>query len=139
MRRILLSVSLCGLFLVSLLASSAQTNTKTVKRGRYLVNEIGKCGDCHTPRTRGVPDKTKWLKGAPLGFTPIGPVPGWATAAPDLTSTGPLWKSWGEKGLLQFFIKGAAPNGKPAGPPMPQYTLTDQDARAIVGYLKSFP
>jgi mono/diheme cytochrome c family protein len=98
---------------------------------------MGKCGDCHTPRTAGLPDKTRWLKGAPLGFKPLGPIPGWAAVAPDLTSTSPLWKSWAEKGLLQFLIKGLAPNGKPAGPPMPQYTVTDQDARAIVEYLKS--
>jgi hypothetical protein len=52
---------------------------------------------------------------------------------------GLLWKDWGENGLVQFFIKGVAPNGKPAGPPMPQYALTGQDARATVEYLKSLP
>jgi mono/diheme cytochrome c family protein len=139
MHRPLVIISLCGVFFISPLASSAQADTEAVKRGRYLVNEMGKCGDCHTPRTRGLPDKTKWLKGAPLGFKPLGPIPGWAAVAPDLTSTGPLWKDWGESGLVQFLLKGVAPNGKPAGPPMPQYTLTGQDARAIVEYLKSLP
>jgi mono/diheme cytochrome c family protein len=139
MLRILLSVSLCGLFFVCPLASFSQVDTDAVKRGRYLVNEMGKCGDCHTPRTAGLPSQTRWLKGAPIGFRPLGPVPGWAAAAPDLTATSTLWKSWGEKGLIQFFIKGAAPNGKAAAPPMPQYTLTSQDARAIVEYLKTLP
>jgi mono/diheme cytochrome c family protein len=139
MRRTLLTVFLCVLCFVSPLASFAQVNTDAVKRGRYLANEMGKCGDCHTPRTAGLPDKTRWLKGSPLGFKPISPIPGWAAVAPDLTATGPLWKSWGEKRLVQFFVKGVAPDGKSAGPPMPQYTLTDQDARAIVEYLKSLP
>jgi mono/diheme cytochrome c family protein len=139
MRRLLLSVFLCGLFFICPLAGFPQSDTHAVTRGRYLVNEMGKCGDCHTPRTAGLPDKTRWLKGSPLGFKPIGAIPGWADAAPDLTATGPLWRSWGEKRLIQFFTQGIAPDGKPAGPPMPQYTLTDQDARAIVAYLKSLP
>jgi mono/diheme cytochrome c family protein len=139
MHRILVTVFLCGVFFVCPLAGFSQADTEAVKRGRYLVNEVGKCADCHTPHVAGRPDKTRWLKGSPLGVKPIAPVPGWADAAPDLTATGPLWKSWGEEGLVQFFIKGAAPGGKPAGPPMPAYTLRDQDARAIVQYLKSLP
>jgi hypothetical protein len=90
-------------------------------------------------RPAAFPTRQSGSKGAPLGFKPLGPIPGWAAVAPDLTSTGPLWKDWGENGLVQFFIKGVAPNGKPAGHPMPQYTLTGQDARAIVEYLKSLP
>jgi mono/diheme cytochrome c family protein len=137
MLRILLSVFLCGVFFACPLASFPQTDIEAVKRGRYLVNEVGHCEDCHTPRTAGLPDKTRWLKGSPLGVRPIAPVPGWATTAPDLTATGPLWKSWGQESLVQFFIKGAGPDGKPAAPPMPAYTLREQDARAIVQFLKS--
>jgi mono/diheme cytochrome c family protein len=138
MRHILLG-TLCGLFFVFPLSSFSQAKTDAVTRGRYLVNEMGKCGDCHTPRVAGVPDKTRWLKGSPLSFAPLGPIPGWAKVAPDLTTSGPLWKAWDEQGLVQFFIKGVGPDGKPAGPPMPQYTVTKQDARAIVDYLKSLP
>jgi mono/diheme cytochrome c family protein len=106
--------------------------------GSYLVNQMGKCGDCHTPRVgHGEPDRARWLKGSPLGFQPLAPIPGWASAAPDLTASGALWKSWGEKGLVQFFITGKTPDGKAPGPPMPQYTLKAEDARAIVGYLKT--
>jgi mono/diheme cytochrome c family protein len=116
----------------------AQSQGGAVARGSYLVNQMGKCGDCHTPRgERGMPDQSRWLKGAPLGFRPIGPVPGWASAAPDLTPSGALWKAWGEKGMVTFFETGKTPDGKTAGPPMPQYTLHTQDAQAIVAYLKS--
>jgi mono/diheme cytochrome c family protein len=138
MRRILVS-AFCGLFFACPLSSFSQAKTDAVQRGRYLVNEMGKCGDCHTPRVAGIPDKTRWLKGSPLGFAPLAPIPGWAKVAPDLTASGVLWKSWGEKGLVQFFMKGVGTDGKPAGPPMPEYTLTSQDARAIVEYLKSLP
>jgi mono/diheme cytochrome c family protein len=139
MHRILLTVFFCGMFFICPLASFPQADTQVVKRGSYLVNEVGHCEDCHTPQTAGRPDKTRWLKGSPLGVQPIAHVPGWAATAPDLTATGPLWKNWGEEGLVQFFIKGVGPDGKPAAPPMPAYTLRDQDARAIVQYLKSLP
>jgi hypothetical protein len=35
-------------------------------KGKYLVEEIAKCQDCHTAKTaNGEPDKDKWLKGWP--------------------------------------------------------------------------
>jgi mono/diheme cytochrome c family protein len=124
-----------------LLAGTAGTcyaQSGDVARGSYLVNQMGKCGDCHTPKgAHGVPDKARWLKGSPLGFQPLAPVPGWASAAPDLTASSALWKSWGEKGLVEFFVTGKTPDGKMPGPPMPQYTLKPEDARAIVAYLKT--
>jgi mono/diheme cytochrome c family protein len=134
------------IFLLSLLLAAApaighaQDNPALVKRGSYLVNQIAKCGDCHTPRTAtGMPDKSRSLKGTPLAFRPVAPVPGWASASPDLTAGGSLWKTWGEKGMVQFFTTGKTPDGKPAAPPMPSYTLDSQDARAIVAYLQSLP
>lgn len=124
-------------FFVSSIAGVAQSNPSQIERGRYLVNEMGKCGDCHTPRVRGVPDSKQWLKGSILDVQPIHPVPGWMTVAPDLTTTSPLWKSWGEDGMIRFFVTGKTPDGKHAAPPMPSYTISDQDAHAIVAYLKS--
>jgi len=139
MRRVLLSLFLCGALFTCPLHSQAHANAAAVQRGRYLVEQVSKCGDCHTPHVAGAPDKSRWLKGSVLGFQPLHPVPGWASAAPDLTRTSALWKSWGDHGLVRFFTTGLAPNGKPAAPPMPAYTLTNQDARAIVAYLKSQP
>jgi mono/diheme cytochrome c family protein len=119
--------------------SFGQASASPVERGRYLVNEVGKCADCHTARVRGVPDKSNWLKGSVLEVKPLNPVPGWATSAPDLTSSSPLWRTWGESAMVQFFTTGHTPGGKPAAPPMPSYTLTEEDSRAIVAYLKSLP
>jgi mono/diheme cytochrome c family protein len=134
-------MSFVRIFLVSLFVSSiasfGQSNPSPVVRGRYLVNEIGKCGDCHTPRVRGIPNSSQWLKGSVLDVQPIHPVPGWMNSAPDLTTTRPMWKSWGEDGVVQFFVTGKTPDGKRAAPPMPSYTLSEQDAHAIVAYLKS--
>ena len=39
-----------------------------VARGHYLVDHVGICGDCHTPRTRfGALDRSMYLAGTPLG------------------------------------------------------------------------
>jgi mono/diheme cytochrome c family protein len=136
MFRSLRTVLFYGALVACPLAGLAQDTT--VSRGRYLVNEMAKCGDCHTPRLpTGAPDMSRFLKGTALSFQPIHPVPGWAAASTDLTATSPLWKSWGEKGMIQFFLSGHTPDGKMAAPPMPVYTLTRGDATAIVNYLKS--
>ena len=110
-----------------------------IERGRYLVVEVGKCQDCHTPRTEtGEMDKEKWLKGAVLDFAPMKEVKGWHKTSPDITSGSRLFGRWKEEGLVKFFTTGANPSsGKPADPPMPAYKLTPADAEAVVAYLKS--
>ncbi len=115
---------------------SAQENK--IERGPYLTEEIGKCQDCHTPMMeKGELDRSKWLKGSVLGFQPVKPVPGWHKTAPDLTPGGGLWERWGEAGLVKFLTTGVGPRGNPADPPMPAYKLNQDDAEAIVAYLKS--
>jgi mono/diheme cytochrome c family protein len=137
MQRLASRLLLSSVFL-GLIEAASPSNRKSVERGRYLVVEVGKCGDCHTPRlASGAPDQHKLMKGSVIGFEPLAPVPNWAGAAPDLTATSPLWKSWGEQAVKQFLVTGRTPNGKVAAPPMPTYTLSNEDARAIVDYLKS--
>ncbi|MCC6345431.1 MAG: c-type cytochrome [Bryobacterales bacterium] len=106
--------------------------------GKYLVEEVSKCQDCHTPRLEnGQLDKDKWLKGAVLDFQPIHPVPGWHKTSPDITSSGRLFERWGAAGLKKFLTTGLNPRGHAADPPMPAYKLKPADAEAIVEYLKS--
>ncbi len=119
----------------SLYAQSASPDQ--VERGRYLVEEVAKCGDCHTPMGPEGPDKTKWMKGGPLSFAPIGKPPKWEDHAPDLTSSGRLFERWGEKGIATFLVTGKGPRGNSADPPMPTYALKQEDADAIVAYLKT--
>ena len=109
-------------------------------RGKYLVEEVGKCQECHTPRLEsGELDKTKWLKGATLDFQPMHEVKGWHKKSPDLTSTSTLFQRWKVEGLVKFLETGLGPKGNKADPPMPTYTLSHEDAQAIVAYLKSLP
>lgn len=113
-------------------------DSDSIARGKYLVEEVGKCSECHTPLAAdGKPDMSKFLKGATLTFQPIDPVPGWHKTSPDITSTGRIWARWGDEGSVKFFETGKNPRGNAADPPMPAYTMTHSDAQAVVDYLRS--
>ncbi|MBM3725437.1 MAG: cytochrome c [Acidobacteria bacterium] len=118
----------------------AQDKAALIERGKYLAEQVGKCQECHTPRkeTREL-DTSQWMKGATLDFQPIGAEPpGWHKKSPDLTPTSRLWTRWGDDGMKKYLTTGLTPtSNKPAGPPMPAYTLRPEDADAIIAYLKS--
>ena len=111
-----------------------------VERGKYLVEEVGRCQECHTPKTEtGEFDKSRWMKGATLVGVPSAPVADWHQKSPDLTSTSALWTRWGQDGFSKFLQTAKNPRGGKAGPPMPAYMLKAEDADAIAAYLKSLP
>ena len=127
-----------GVFCAASAFIFAADDADAVARGKYLVNEVAKCQECHTPRNdKGELDETQWLKGATLDFQPTHEVKGWHKTAPDLTSAGRLWQRWGEDGLVKFMETGSNPRGGKADPPMPAYKLRPDDAKAIVEYLKT--
>lgn len=121
-----------------LLSSFAFSAEDHVAHGKYLVEEVARCQDCHTQRLEnGELDKSKWMKGATLDFQPVNPVPRWHKTSPDITPSGRLWQRWGEPAMLKYLQTGLTPKGTPADPPMPAYKLTAKDAEAVVEYLKT--
>jgi mono/diheme cytochrome c family protein len=130
-----------GLITLALaLSGAALAQDPNIARGKYLVEEVAKCYDCHTAKTAaGEPDRAKWLKGTTLDFKPVGEIPKWHATTPDITSTSPLWQRWGVDGFVKFLETGKNPRGNAADPPMPAYTLSHADAVAIAAFLKSLP
>jgi mono/diheme cytochrome c family protein len=121
-----------------LLACPVWAQTDKIARGKYLVEEVARCQECHTPRLAdGQFDQTKWLKGSTLNIQPITEIKDWHKTSPDLTATSRLWQRWGDPGFVKFLTTGLAPNGRPAGPPMPAFKMTQADAEAVVEFLKS--
>jgi mono/diheme cytochrome c family protein len=121
-------------------AKSEATLDSRLERGKYLVEEIGRCQECHTPKLPdGSFDKANWMKGATLVGIPASPIPDWHPKAPDITSTSRLWERWKVEGFVNFFQTAKNPRGGPAGPPMPAYTMKAEDAEAVTAYLKSLP
>lgn len=109
-------------------------------RGKYLVEEIARCQDCHTAKTAsGEPDTAKWLKGGALAIKPATEGGRWHASTPDITSTSNLFQRWGVDGLVKFLETGKNPRGGAAEAPMPAYKMQHDDAVAVVTYLKSLP
>jgi hypothetical protein len=115
---------------------TASTDTIEIERGRYLVEEVAKCPECHTPRNaRGKLDHEAWLQGAPIWIMPVRPIPNWADRAPALAGFPSFTEEQGERVLE----KGIGPQGETLRPPMHIYHLNHADAKAIIAYLKSLP
>jgi len=114
--------------------AEAQANATKIARGKYLVNSVARCGDCHSPlNEKGEPVPGKELKGATLTFKPIAPIPVWADKAPNIAGL----RGWEQDDAVKFFMTGLAYNDLPARPPMPSYKMNKEDAEAVVAYLKS--
>lgn len=111
--------------------------TQTQQRGEYLVNNLGHCGTCHTPRnsTMGF-DKDKYLSGAELGV--------WY--APNITPDEASGiGSWSEQDIVTYLRTGELEQRAYAGGPMAEAVahstryLKDEDLGAIASYLKAVP
>jgi mono/diheme cytochrome c family protein len=118
--------------------SPAQAPKSGIERGRYLVEHVSLCGDCHTPRNFiGVPNRSLYLAGAGAKTSPLGEdIP---NITPDqekrediaellLTGTKPDFDN--VQGLMAEVIQGAPHGFK---------DMKREDALAIADYLKSIP
>jgi mono/diheme cytochrome c family protein len=114
--------------------SAAQDPAANIARGKYLVENVARCGDCHSPKNeKGEPIAGKELRGAPLSFKPIAAVPDWSTQAPNIAGL----RAYETPDAVKFLMTGIAYNDMPPRPPMPQYHMNKEDAEAIVAYLKT--
>jgi len=136
-RRLWIALLVLPVFMVVLVGGQKQNHARSaalVARGKYLVNDVGLCGDCHTPSNeKGEPIKERYLRGAAIDFKPTVPVPVWADKAPDIAGL----PGWQKDAAIKFFMTGIGYNGLPRRPPMPQFRFNEPDSEAIVTYLKS--
>ncbi len=113
--------------------SSATSKENDTARGRYLVEEVARCPDCHTPRdSNGALDRSRWLQGAPIWIMPTQSKEAWATHAPALASF-----PYSDQQAQDILERGIGANGIPIQPPMHAYHLHHADAVAIIAYLRS--
>lgn len=113
----------------------AKTQAELVAHGKYLVESIGGCNDCHTAMTPQGPDMTRSLQGATLIFRPTVDMP-WAPVAPPLAG-GPA--NYTDEQFATLLQTGMRPDGSRPMPPMPPFALNDEDARAVVAFIKTLP
>jgi mono/diheme cytochrome c family protein len=109
-----------------------------LERGRYLVETLAGCGNCHTPRGPNGPLTDKKFAGGEVikheDFTAVV-----ANITPDPeTGIG----NWTDREIVTAIREGRRPDGSLIGPAMPSRSyrqLADQDVEAIVAYLRSVP
>jgi mono/diheme cytochrome c family protein len=105
-----------------------------VTRGKYIVEGVACCEECHTPRnSQGELDRDRPLQGAPLWLQPAKPNGNWPLEAPRLAGIPP----GSDEQIVKLLTTGIWRDGKPLRPPMPQFRMTPQDAQAVVAYLRS--
>ena len=107
----------------------------SVNRGAYLVQALGHCGECHTPRNfLGGPKKGRFLAG--------GKVPGDGRAS-NLTPT--HLKKWSDAELADVLSSGLLPDGDVLSEAMGEVVrnttsqLTKNDLDAVIAYLRTLP
>jgi len=108
-----------------------------LSRGRYLVDALGHCGECHSPRNwAGVSDRSRYLAGSKQG--PEG------ETVPNITPyRGDGLGKWDADDLEYFLESGALPDGDYTGSLMTEVIdnstsrLTAADRQAMVVYLRS--
>lgn len=104
-------------------------------RGAYLVNGLGHCAECHSPRNGlGGIIAAQRFAGGP---NPEGE--GWV---PNITQKG--LSDWSDKVIAYFLATGETPDGDSAGGSMTKVIrnteqLSDADRAAMAAYLKSLP
>jgi hypothetical protein len=102
------------------------------ERGRYLVERVGLCADCHTPRDeRGELVLEQWLMGSSLPFQPTVPMP-FAPVAKPIAGLPQL----DDAQAMTFLTTGMLPGGRTPLPPMPPYRFSPDDARDVLAYLR---
>ena len=111
-------------------AQTAQWN-----RGAYLVNGLGHCTECHSPRNAlgGIVASQRFAGGP----DPEGK--GWV---PNITQKG--LKGWSERDIADFLGSGMTPEGDSAGGSMARVIrntsqLSAEDRNAMAVYVKSLP
>jgi mono/diheme cytochrome c family protein len=113
----------------------------SVARGRYLVDHVGLCGDCHTPRLgTGAPDPDNYLAGVEC-FIDVDDNPNVGCLhTRNLThhATGLMTRSDAE--IKAMIVDGVRPNGDALVPLMPYWVFhnfTANDVDSIVMYLRT--
>ena len=114
------------------------TQTAEYNRGAYLVNGLGHCTACHTPRNAlGATTEARAFSGGLI------PVQNWYAPALNAAHEAGV-KEWRTEDVAALLQTGVAPQGSVLGPMAEvvfrstQY-LSDADARAMAVYLQGLP
>ncbi|HEY6767517.1 MAG TPA: c-type cytochrome [Candidatus Sulfotelmatobacter sp.] len=114
--------------------SAKPGGASAVARGKYLVTGVGVCTDCHTPHDEaGNPEPGRELEGGPLWLLPAHTMANWPMQIPRIAGS----ISASDAELIKLLTTGIWKDGSHLRPPMPQFRMNQEDAAAVVAYLRS--
>jgi mono/diheme cytochrome c family protein len=112
----------------------AELRKGNVERGRYLVEQVAMCVECHSERDDSgtiIPGR-KYLGGQ----IPTGPAwaRDWATRAPRNAGL----PGYDDAAAVRLLMQGAvARDGRQLQPPMPRFRMTAEDAADVIAFMRS--
>ena len=125
-------------WVVSLIAAPAQAQVENLERGRYLVEALAACDNCHTPRGPSGYDEKARFSGGSQTFTG----PGYTVRGGNITADkGSGVGGWSD-GELKAAIEDGLGRARRLAPFMPSDSyrvLTESDAAAIIAFIRSIP
>ena len=130
-------MAVCAGLIAGTITASAQQQA-LLERGKYLVDGIGACVNCHTPRGKdGELDMSKYMAGGNQNFRSSSYSVFGSNVTPDAeTGIG----TWSDADIKRSITEGHRPNGVQLAPNM-RYMLyrimTPGDLDATVAYLRS--
>lgn len=110
--------------------------TANIEHGRYLVEEVAHCVQCHSPRdSHGNIIAPRKFEGGPIPFSPPWPND-WALRAPRNSGL----PGYDDEQAMRLLTQGAiGRDGEQLRPPMPRFHMTRQDAADVIVFMRSLP
>jgi mono/diheme cytochrome c family protein len=110
------------------------TPTGSVERGRYLVERVAMCGECHSTRDESgnILTGTRF-KGGPMVVRPTVPLD-WPNMFPRIAGL----PGYTDEQAMRLLTQGAVKrDGTQLRMPMPRFRMNQQDAADVIAYLRS--
>jgi mono/diheme cytochrome c family protein len=115
-------------------APAARTGAADVEHGRYLVERVAMCFECHSTRDGqgNIVQGTRFLGGS-MPFRPPWPND-WPLQIPRIAG----FPGYTDELAIRLLTQGAIRrDGTQLRPPMPRFRMTPQDAADVVAYLRT--
>jgi mono/diheme cytochrome c family protein len=114
--------------------AGARATSGNVERGRYLVERVANCGECHSARDAqgNIVEGTKFM-GGPMVVTPTYSID-WPNRFPRIAGLPGYTDEQAVRLLTQGAIKR---DGTQLRAPMPRFRMSPEDAAAVIAYLRS--
>jgi mono/diheme cytochrome c family protein len=115
---------------------AAATQPGNAERGRYLVERVAMCVECHSQRDPGgtILPAQRYMGG------PLPPAPPWASDWALRAPRNAGLPGYSDDMARRLLMEGAiGRDNVPLRPPMPRYRMSRQDADDVIAFMRTMP